>query len=70
MNSIKYEFVKSSRMGITYKMTDPKNTTQMDIQVFCNQLTINGLTWKVFGDLLFFYRGNNICEDEDEEGEY
>jgi hypothetical protein len=57
------------KTGILYEMTDPNNTTQTEIQQLCDALEIAGLTWRVFGNLIWFWKSRNYNDDEDDDEE-
>ena len=70
-----FRLESAKRGGITYMMTDPKNTKSEDIQALCDSLKIDGLSWKAFGTLVFCFRDPFLCridddyEDDDEDYE-
>jgi hypothetical protein len=57
------------KTGILYEMTDPNNTTQTEIQQLCDALHITGLTWRAFGNLIWFWKRRNNDEDDEESDE-
>jgi len=65
----KFKQLEIKKMGILYEMADPKNTTRAEVQQLCDELDIKGLTWRGFGNLLWFWKPRNYEEDEESDEE-
>ena len=64
----KFILIKSDERGYTVKYV-PKITTIQEIEAYMNENMSGANTWKVFGDLIWFYRSPYLCEEKDEEDE-
>ena len=65
----KFKQMDIRETGILYEMAVPKNTTQEEIQQLCDDLQIKGLTWHVFGNLIWFWKPRNDDDDEESDEE-